>query len=74
VLGRPYDWDFVLNGPVFGLARRSVGRSVHAHHSREGIDGPQTNHLLSPVTSGAVLLGWTLALALAGLALRSDET
>jgi hypothetical protein len=26
VLGRPYAWDFVLNGPVFGLARRSVGR------------------------------------------------
>ena len=31
--------------------------------------GLKTRHLLPPAAGGAVLLGWTLALALAGLAL-----
>jgi hypothetical protein len=38
--------------------------------------GLKTAHLLEPAAGGAVLLGWTLALALTGIALtrRRDVT
>jgi len=42
----------------------------------DALMGLKTAHLLQPAAGGAVLLGWTVALALAGLALmlRRDVT
>jgi hypothetical protein len=60
-------WDFVVNGLLFGLAP-SVGRFMPTT-AADALMGLKTRHLLPPAAGGAVLLAWTLALALAGLAL-----
>jgi ABC-2 type transport system permease protein len=60
-------WDFVVNGLLFGLAP-SVGRFMPTS-AADALMGLKTRHLLSPPAGGAVLLGWTVALALTGLAL-----
>jgi ABC-2 type transport system permease protein len=67
-------WDFVVNGLLFGLAP-SVGRFMPTT-AADALMGLKTAHLLGPAAGGAVLLGWTLALALAGIALtrRRDVT
>jgi ABC-2 type transport system permease protein len=67
-------WDFVINGLLFGLAP-SVGRFMPTLGAN-ALMGLKTPHLLSPVAGGAVLVAWTLTLALVGLALtqRRDVT
>jgi ABC-2 type transport system permease protein len=67
-------WDFVLNGLLFGLAP-SVGRFMPTT-AADSLMGLETPHLLPPAAGAAVLVGWTLLLALAGLALilRRDVT
>jgi ABC-2 type transport system permease protein len=67
-------WDFVVNSLLFGLAP-SVGRFMPTT-AADALMGLKTRHLLPPAAGGAVLLGWTLALALVGLALtlRRDVT
>jgi ABC-type transport system involved in multi-copper enzyme maturation permease subunit len=67
-------WDFVVNGLLFGLAP-SVGRFMPTT-AADALMGLKTRHLLPPAAGGAVLLGWTLTLALAGIALtlRRDVT
>lgn len=67
-------WDFVVNGLLFGLAP-SVGRFMPTT-AADALMGLKTAHLLGPAAGGAVLIGWTLALALAGIALtrRRDVT
>jgi ABC-type transport system involved in multi-copper enzyme maturation permease subunit len=60
-------WDFVINGLLFGLAP-SVGRFMPTT-AANALMGLKTRHLLPPAAGGAVLLGWTLALALVGVAL-----
>ena len=59
---------------MFGLAP-SVGRFMPTE-AADALMGLKTAHLLQPAAGGAVLLGWTVALALAGLALmlRRDVT
>jgi ABC-2 type transport system permease protein len=67
-------WDFVVNSLLFGLAP-SVGRFTPTP-AADALMGLKATHLLSPGAGGAVLLGWTAVLALAGLALtlRRDVT
>jgi ABC-type transport system involved in multi-copper enzyme maturation permease subunit len=67
-------WDFVVNGLLFGLAP-SVGRFMPTT-AANALMGLKTTHLLSPAAGGAVLVGWTVMLALAGLVLtqRRDVT
>ena len=67
-------WDFVVNGLLFGLVP-SVGRFMPTA-AANALMGLKTAHLLAPAVGGAVLVGWTLALALAALALtqRRDVT
>jgi ABC-type transport system involved in multi-copper enzyme maturation permease subunit len=67
-------WDFVVNGLLFGLAP-SVGRFMPTT-AADALMGLKTRHLLPPAAGGAVLLGWTVILALAGLVLilRRDVT
>lgn len=67
-------WDFVVNSLLFGLAP-SVGRFMPTP-AADALMGLKTTHLLPPAAGGAVLLAWTAALALAGLALtlRRDVT
>jgi len=67
-------WDFVVNGLLFGLAP-SVGRFMPTT-AANALMGLKTKHLLPPAAGGAVLLGWTAMLALAGLllTLRRDVT
>lgn len=60
-------WDFVVNGLLFGLAA-SVGRFMPTT-AADALMGLKTKHLLPPAAGGAVLVGKTLTLALAGLAL-----
>jgi ABC-2 type transport system permease protein len=60
-------WDFVVTGLMFGLAP-SVGRFMPTE-AANALMGLKTAHLLPPASGAAVLLGWTLALALAGLVL-----
>jgi hypothetical protein len=60
-------WDFVVNGLLFGLAP-SVGRFMPTL-AANALMGLKTRHLLAPAAGGLVLLGWTLTLGLAGLAL-----
>jgi ABC-2 type transport system permease protein len=60
-------WDFVVNGLLFGLAP-SIGRFMPTT-AADALMGLKTDHLLGPAAGGAVLFGWTLALALAGLVL-----
>lgn len=65
-------WDFVVNSLLFGLAP-SVGRFMPTP-AADALMGLKTSHLLSPATGGAVLVGWTVVLALVGivLTLRRD--
>jgi ABC-2 type transport system permease protein len=67
-------WDFVVNGLLFGLAP-SVGRFMPTT-AADALMGLKTAHLLGPAAGGATLFGWTLVLALAGIALtrRRDVT
>lgn len=67
-------WDFVVNGLLFGLVP-SVGRFMPTA-AANALMGLKTTHLLAPAAGGAVLVGWTLTLALAALALtrRRDVT
>jgi ABC-2 type transport system permease protein len=67
-------WDFVVNSLLFGLAP-SVGRFMPTP-AADALMGLKTAHLLAPAAGGAVLLAWTVMLALAGLALtlRRDVT
>jgi hypothetical protein len=67
-------WDFVVTGLLFGLAP-SVGRFMPTE-AANALMGLKTAHLLPPAAGGAVLLGWTVALALVGLAVtrRRDVT
>ena len=60
-------WDFVINGLLFGLAP-SVGRFMPTT-AADALMGLKTTHLLPPAAGGAVLVGWTVVLGLAGLAL-----
>jgi ABC-2 type transport system permease protein len=60
-------WDFVVNGLLFGLAP-SVGRFMPTL-AANALMGLKTPHLLPPAAGGAVLVAWTLTLALAGVAL-----
>lgn len=60
-------WDFVVNGLLFGLAP-SVGRFMPTT-AADALMGLKTEHLLSPAAGGAVLVGWTLVVALIGLVL-----
>ena len=60
-------WDFVINGLLFGLAP-SVGRFMPTT-AANALMGLKTTHLLSPAAGGAVLVGWTVILGLAGIAL-----
>lgn len=60
-------WDFVVNGLLFGLAP-SVGRFMPTT-AADALMGLKSKHLLAPAAGGAVLVGWTLTLALAGLVL-----
>jgi ABC-2 type transport system permease protein len=67
-------WDFVVSSLLFGLAP-SVGRFMPTT-AANALMGLKTEHLLSPAAGGAVLVGWTAALAVAGLVLirRRDVT
>ncbi len=67
-------WDFVVNSLLFGLVP-GVGRFMPTT-AANALMGLKTTHLLSPAAGGAVLVGWTLILALAGYALvrRRDVT
>jgi ABC-2 type transport system permease protein len=60
-------WDFVINGLLFGLAP-SVGRFMPTT-AADALMGLKTTHLLPPAAGGAVLVGWTVVLGLAGIAL-----
>jgi len=67
-------WDFVVNALLFGLVP-SVGRLMPTL-AADALMGLKTQHLLAPAAGGAVLLGWMVVLALAGLGLtlRRDVT
>lgn len=58
-------WDFVVNGLLFGLAP-SVGRFMPTS-AADALMGLKTAHLLAPAAGGAVLVGWTLVLGVAGI-------
>jgi len=60
-------WDFVINALLFGLAP-SVGRFMPTT-AADALMGLKTEHLLSPIAGGTILLGWTVLLALASVAL-----
>lgn len=67
-------WDFVVSSLLFGLVP-SVGRLMPTT-AVNALMGLKTAHLLSPAAGAAVLVGWTVVLALAGLVLiqRRDVT
>jgi len=67
-------WEFVVNGLLFGLAP-SVGRFMPTP-AADALMNLKTSHLLPPAVGGAVLVAWTVVLALAGLTLtlRRDVT
>ena len=60
-------WVFVVENLVFGFVP-SVGR-YGPGRAQDALVGLTTKHLLHPAGGGAVLLGWTIAMALAGLLL-----
>ncbi|MBO0714048.1 MAG: hypothetical protein J2P59_04795 [Acidimicrobiales bacterium] len=62
-------WVFVVENLVFGFVP-SVGRFGPAR-AQDALVGLTTKHLLHPAGGGAVLLGWTVALALGGLLLTA---
>jgi ABC-type transport system involved in multi-copper enzyme maturation permease subunit len=67
-------WGFIAENLLFGFVP-SVGRFAPAHAS-DALIGLTSNHLLPPAAGGAILLAWTIALALIGIALaaRRDVT
>jgi ABC-2 type transport system permease protein len=67
-------WGFVVSPLLFGLVP-SVGRFMPTY-SGDALIGLTTNHLLSAVAGGFVLVAWTALLATAGIALtaRRDVT
>ncbi len=64
-------WDFVISTLLFGLAP-SVGRFMPTT-AANALMGLKTSHLLSPAAGGAVLLAWTVALALVGVAVTRRQ-
>lgn len=62
-------WVFVIENLVFGFVP-SVGR-FGPGRSLDALVGLTTKHLLHPASGGAVLLGWSVALALVGLVLTA---
>lgn len=62
-------WVFVVENLVFGFVP-SVGR-FGPGRAQDALVGLTTKHLLHPASGGAVLLGWMLALAVAGLLLTA---
>lgn len=62
-------WIFVVENLVFGFVP-SVGRFFPGH-AQDALVGLTTKHLLHPAGGGGLLLAWTVALALAGLALTA---
>ena len=62
-------WVFVVENLVFGFVP-SVGR-FGPGRAQDALVGLTTKHLLHPAGGGAVLLAWTVALALAGLLLTA---
>jgi ABC-2 type transport system permease protein len=62
-------WGFVVENLLFGFVP-AVGRFAPVH-AQNGLIGLTTKHLLAPAAGGAVLIAWTVALALLGLALTT---
>jgi ABC-2 type transport system permease protein len=60
-------WDFVVNALLFGLAP-SIGRFMPTP-AANALMGLKTAHLLSAAAGAAVLVGWTVALGVAGVVL-----
>ena len=65
-------WGFVIQNLLFGLAP-SVGRWT-PDQAQNGLMGLTTSHLLDPAVGGVVLVGWTIAICVAGavMAARRD--
>lgn len=59
-------WVFVVENLLFGLVP-SVGRFTPGR-AQDALTGMSTDHLLPAAAGGAVLLGWSLVLLAAGLA------
>jgi ABC-2 type transport system permease protein len=60
-------WGFVVENLLFAFVP-SVGRFAPVH-AQNALIGLTTTHLLAPAAGGAALIGWTIALALAGVIL-----
>jgi ABC-2 type transport system permease protein len=63
-------WGFVVSPLLFGLAP-SVGRFMPSY-AGDALIGLTTQHLLSPVAGGVVLVGWAALLAAIGLTLTTQ--
>jgi ABC-2 type transport system permease protein len=65
-------WGFVIQNLLFGLAP-SVGRWT-PDSAQNGMMGMTDSHLLDPAPGAAVLIGWTIAICIAGavMAARRD--
>jgi ABC-2 type transport system permease protein len=62
-------WGFIVENLLFAFVP-SIGRLTPGQ-AENALTGLTTNHLLSPAAGGAVLIAWTLGLALAGLTLTA---
>jgi ABC-2 type transport system permease protein len=62
-------WGFIVENLLFAFVP-TIGRLTPGQ-AQNALTGLTTNHLLSPAAGGAVLIAWTLGLALAGLALTA---
>ncbi len=62
-------WGFIVENLLFAFVP-SVGRLTPGE-AQNALSGLTTDHLLSPAAGGAVLVAWTVGLALAGLALAA---
>jgi ABC-2 type transport system permease protein len=62
-------WGFVVDNLLFGLVP-SVGRFTPTR-AQDAVMGLTTRHLTSPAAGALVLIAWTAALALVGLALNA---
>ena len=62
-------WGFVVTPLLFGLVP-SVGHFMPSY-AQDSLIGLTTNHLLTPVAGGIVLVGWAALLAVAGLAVTA---
>jgi ABC-type transport system involved in multi-copper enzyme maturation permease subunit len=67
-------WGFVIQNLLFGLAP-SVGRWT-PDSAQNGMMGMTDSHLLDPAPGAIVLIGWTIAICIAGavMAARRDVT